>query len=50
MVKIFKTETKMDVKKKAKEIFLKNSDIPEQFNITELLRKSEYLVDGKFIQ
>lgn len=37
----------MDVKEKVKQIFPKDSDIPQQFNITEPLRQTEYLVNGK---
>jgi len=37
----------LDVKEKVKQIFPKDSDIPQQFNITEPLRQTEYLVNGK---
>ena len=40
----------MNMEKKVKEIFPKDSDIPHQFNIAEPVKQTEYLVNGKLIQ
>ena len=40
----------MDIKRNVKEIFPKDSDIPQQFNISEPLIQTEYLFNGELVQ